>query len=143
MEKSEKPSRKNFKYFHLINSRWMDNDVYGHINNVTYYSYFDTTVNKYLIDKVGLKIKESPIVGYVVSSNCSFLSGISYPDEIEVGMKVIKIGYSSVKYGLGIFRKGEEKVSAFGEFVHVFVNRNSKKPVEVPKETKKALEDIL
>jgi acyl-CoA thioester hydrolase len=71
------------------------------------------------------------------------LSGISYPDEIEVGMKVIKIGYSSVKYGLGIFRKGEEKVSAFGEFVHVFVNRNSKKPVEIPKETKKALEDIL
>lgn len=143
MIESEPVNRNNYKYFNPINTRWMDNDIYGHVNNVIYYSYFDSTVNKYLIDHAGLRIQDSSIIGYVVNSNCNYLSGISYPDEIEVGMRVNKIGNSSVTYGLGIFKKGKKKVCAYGEFIHVFVNRKDSKSVSIPLNIRKALEQLL
>jgi acyl-CoA thioester hydrolase len=121
----------------------MDNDIYGHVNNVTYYSYFDTVVNRYLIEHGKLNIHNAPIVGYVVNSSCTYLSGIAYPDEIEAGLRVNKLGNSSVTYGVGIFKKGENNVCAYGEFVHVFVNRSENKSVPIPAVVRAALEKLL
>ena len=98
--------RKDYKCFYPISTRWMDNDVYGHLNNITYYWYFDSTVNKYLIENSELDIFSSKIVGYVVNSSCNYLSSLSFPDEIETGLRVNRIGYSSVTYGIGVFKKG-------------------------------------
>ena len=125
-------NRENYKYFHTITTRWMDNDVYGHINNVNYYSFFDTAVNQHMINKAGFKIDDSPIIAYVVNSNCNYLASIAYPDIIEVGIRVNKLGNSSVTYGIAIFKKGEEKASAWGTFVHVFVKRAEKKSTPIP-----------
>ncbi|MFQ3340806.1 MAG: acyl-CoA thioester hydrolase [Flavobacteriaceae bacterium] len=135
--------RNNYKHFYPITTRWMDNDVFGHINNASYYSYFDTAVNKYLIEFGGLDIKKASVVGYVVQSNCNYLSGIAYPDQIEVGLRVIKIGNSSVTYGIGIFKNGEDKVCAYGEFIHVFVNRSKNVSQKIPKDIRVALEKLL
>jgi len=142
MSKEKEIKRKDYKIFYPISTRWMDNDIYGHINNVTYYSYFDTAANKYLIENTDLDIHNSPIVGYVVHSSCNYVSGLSFPDEIEIGLRVEKIGNSSVTYAIGIFKKGAEKVSAFGVFIHVFVNRKENKPVSIPKSILIALEKI-
>ena len=142
MNKEKEIKRKDYKVFYPISTRWMDNDIYGHINNVTYYSYFDTAANKYLIENADLDIHNSAIVGYVVYSNCNYVTGLSFPDEIEIGLRVDKIGTSSVTYAIGVFKKGKEKVSAYGEFIHVFVNRKEKKSVSIPKTIQKALEKI-
>jgi acyl-CoA thioester hydrolase len=140
----EKPIyRSDYKCFYPITTRWMDNDIYGHVNNVTYYSYFDTAVNTYLIEQAGLNIKDASIVGYVVNSSCNYLSSLAFPDEIEAGLRVNKIGNSSVTYGVGIFKKGEDKVCAYGDFVHVFVNRAENKSVPIPEQIRKALEGLL
>ncbi len=135
--------RSDYKQFYTITTRWMDNDVYGHVNNVTYYSYFDTAVNQYLIEHGKLDIKNAPIVGYVVNSNCNYLSGIAYPDELEAGIVVNKLGNSSVTYGVGIFKKGEDKACAYGDFVHVFVNRAENKSVPIPDTIRLALQKLL
>ena len=142
MSREKKIKRKDYKVFYPMSTRWMDNDIYGHINNVTYYSYFDTAVNKYLIENAGLDIHNSPIVGYVVHSNCNYVSGLSFPDVIEIGLRVDKIGNSSVTYAIGVFKKGAEKVSARGEFIHVFVNRKENKSVSIPKSILIALKKI-
>ena len=136
-------NREDYKYFNSITTRWMDNDVYGHVNNVTYYSYFDTTANQYLIEEAGLDIHNAPIIGFVVHSNCNYLSPIAYPDKIEAGLYVKKIGNSAVTYGVGIFKKGENTASAFGEFVHVFVNRADKKSVSIPEKMRIAMEKLV
>jgi len=141
MEKS--PSRQDYKVFYPIATRWMDNDFYGHVNNVVYYSYFDTVVNLFLIEAGGLDIHTAPVVGYVVNSGCSYLSPVGYPDQLEAGLRVDKIGNSSVQYGLTIFKQGAEVASAQGYFVHVFVERALNKSVPVPTGIRKALEKIL
>jgi acyl-CoA thioester hydrolase len=143
MDQKQPIERKDYKYFYPISTRWMDNDVYGHINNVTYYSYFDSAVNNYLIENTDLDIINSKIVGYVVNSSCNYLSSLSFPDEIETGLRVNKIGNSSVTYGIGVFKKGEDKVSAYGEFTHVFVNRSINKSTPIPIKTREALEKLL
>ena len=135
-------ARSDYRLFYPITTRWMDNDIYGHVNNVTYYSYFDSAVNRYLIEKGGLDIQNAPVVGYVVNSSCSYLSGIAYPDEIEAGLRVNKLGNSSVTYGVGIFKKGEDKACAFGDFIHVFVNRAENKSVPIPAGIRSALEKL-
>lgn len=140
MKEIKQDSRGNYKYFHTITTRWMDNDIYGHVNNVTYYSYFDTTINQYLIDCAGLNIQKGPVVGYVVNSKCEYFSGIAYPDQIEVGLRVNEIGNSSVIYGLSVFKKGETKACAIGSFVHVFVNRLKNKSVSIPTKIRESLE---
>jgi len=135
-------NRQDYKYFYPITTRWMDNDVYGHINNVTYYSYFDTSANQYLIEHAGFDIQNAPIVGFVVHSNCNYLKPIAFPDKIEAGLFVKKIGNSAVTYGVGIFKKGKNFVSAYGEFIHVFVDRKESKSVSIPEKIRAALEKI-
>jgi len=136
-------NRSDYKCFYSISTRWTDNDIYGHINNITYYSYFDTAVNQYLIENASLNIQDSPIIGYVVNSNCNYLSGISFPGIIDVGIVVKKLGKTSVTYEIGIFKDGESKVSAYGEFIHVFVYRSEKKSVPIPDNILKSLKLIL
>jgi acyl-CoA thioester hydrolase len=121
----------------------MDNDVYGHVNNVTYYSYFDTTINQYLIEAGGLDIGNSPVVGYVVSSSCQFRKPVAYPDALEAGLRVIKIGNSSVTYEIGVFKKGNLDPVASGQVVHVFVDREQERSVAIPEKIREALVRIL
>lgn len=134
------PGRRDYPVFHTITTRWMDNDIYGHVNNVTYYSYFDTAVNRYLIEAGGLDIHNAPVVGLVVSSGCSYLRPIAFPERIEAGLRVDRLGNSSVQYGIGIFREGEADICAYGQFVHVFVDRRENRSVPIPQSIRHALE---
>lgn len=117
----------------------MDNDVYGHVNNVTYYSYFDTVVNQHLIEEAGLDPQNSPEIGLVVETKCNFLSEITFPETIEAGLRVKKLGNSSVVYEISLFKEGTDTPSAIGHFVHVYVDRNSRKPSKIPDQTRAAL----
>ena len=135
--------RASYRYFTDITTRWMDNDIYGHVNNVVYYSYFDSVANKYLIEEGGLDIKNSQVVGFVVASNCQYTSPIAYPQAIEAGLRVNRLGNSSVEYGIGIFQQGSSVVSAMGTFTHVFVDRSTDKPVAIPASIRSALEAVL
>src|SRR6516225_1053572 len=125
-------SRTSYRSFLVIPTRWMDNDTYGHVNNVTYYSYFDTAVNEHLIRVGGLDIINDPVVGYVVETSCRFKKPLSFPDTIEVGLRVVKLGTSSVTYEIGIFVRGDETPAATGHFVHVWVDRATQRPSPVP-----------
>ena len=135
--------RSNYRYFLPITTRWMDNDLYGHVNNVVYYSYFDTIANHYLIKEGGLDIHHGPVIGYVVSSQCNYKSAIAYPEEIEGGFRVNRLGNSSVEYGIAIFKKGQDKACAYGTFTHVFVDRAPERPTPIPPPLRAALERVL
>jgi len=137
------PSREDYKVFYPISTRWSDNDIYGHVNNVTYYSYFDTAANRYLIEQGGLDISDGRIVGYVVNSGCEYHSPITYPEGIEAGIRVDRMGNSSVQYGIAIFREGVAQAAAHGHFVHVFVERAANKSVPIPVGLRAALERLL
>ena len=139
---SQTPQRTDYRHFQPITTRWHDNDIYGHVNNVTYYSFFDSAVNSYLIERGGLDIHEGSVVGFVVSSACDYFASIAYPELIEVGLRVGKLGNSSVQYELAIFRAGEEEACAAGRFVHVFVDRQSNQPVAIPAQMRQALEHL-
>lgn len=139
---SEQFGRNHYRVFYPITTRWMDNDIYGHVNNVTYYSYFDSAVNRYLIEEGGLDIQNAAVVGYVVNSSCDYRAGIAYPDAIEAGLRVRKLGNSSVTYEVGIFRQGEREACACGSFTHVFVQRAENHPVPIPPRIRAALEII-
>ena len=135
--------RSGYKYFADITTRWMDNDIYGHVNNVVYYSYFDSVANQYLIDQGGLDIHSAEIIGFVVASSCEYKSPVAYPKKLEAGFRVNRLGNSSVEYGIGIFKKGQQAASAHGTFTHVFVDRNTDKPVSIPAQIRAALEAVL
>lgn len=136
-------NRDQYKVFVPINTRWADNDIYGHVNNVTYYSYFDTAANHYLIHEGGLDIEKGPVIGLVVNSGCNYYSAIAYPDKLEIGLRVDRIGNSSVQYGLAVFKEGEDIACADGHFVHVFVDRENHNSVTIPLKLRSALEAIL
>lgn len=142
MSKPEVPSRADYKVFYPISTRWSDNDIYGHVNNVTYYSYFDTAANRYLIEEGGLDISDGSIVGYVVNSGCEYHEPITYPETVEAGLRVERLGNSSVRYGIAIFRQGSDKAAANGHFVHVFVDRAADKSVPIPTQLREALERL-
>ncbi|MFK8048745.1 MAG: acyl-CoA thioesterase [Halioglobus sp.] len=142
MTDSAIPTRSDYKFFYPINTRWSDNDVYGHVNNVIYYSYFDTAANRYLIEEGGLDIGNGKIVGFVVNSGCEYHAPISYPEPIEAGLRVEKLGNSSVRYGIAIFKAGVEQAVAHGHFVHVFVDRQANKSVSIPETLREALARI-
>lgn len=131
-------TRRDFAHFQPLSTRWADNDIYGHVNNVTYYAYFDSTVNTYLIS-AGLDIHQGDTVAFVVSSQCQYLAPVSFPDPLEIGLSVAKLGNSSVTYQLGVFLKGDEKLCAHGQFVHVFVDKKNQKPVPIPVHLRTAL----
>ena len=140
--RDQNPRRADYRYFQPITTRWMDNDLYGHVNNVTYYSYFDTVANHFLIQEGGLDILAAPVIGYVVSSNCEYRKPLTYPQPIEAGLRTDRLGSSSVTYGIAIFAEGDDEVSAFGQFVHVFVERASNNPVPIPDGLRQALARI-
>lgn len=138
-EKKPVGQRADYCYFLPISTRWNDNDIYGHVNNVTYYSYFDSVANHFLIREGGLDIHEGGIIGLVVSSGCAYHAALAYPDRLEGALRVNRLGSSSVEYGLGIFREGEENAAAEGYFTHVFVNRTSRRPTPIPEQLREAL----
>ena len=137
------PVRDDYRHFQPITTRWHDNDAYGHVNNVTYYSFFDTAVNTYLIEQGGLDIHDGEVVGFVVSSACDYFASIAFPECIEVGLRVGKLGNSSVQYELAVFKAGEEEARAAGRFVHVFVDRASNQPVPIPGMLREAMQRLL
>ncbi|WP_173910848.1 thioesterase family protein [Acinetobacter sp. Marseille-Q1618] len=141
--KPEIKTRSAYSFLFPIQTRWADNDIYGHVNNVTYYSYFDTAANALLIEKTGFNIHHSPIIGLVVNSSCNFLQELTYPEIIEVGVAIAKIGNSSLTYDLAIFKQGQNQASAQGSFVHVFVERETKKSTSIPQEMRDALQAYL
>ncbi|WP_016832735.1 acyl-CoA thioesterase [Herbaspirillum lusitanum] len=135
-------TRSAFVHFHEIATRWMDNDVYGHVNNVVYYSYFDTAVNAYLIEQGALNLQQSEVVGLVAETQCRYFSPVAFPDTIHVGVRVAHVGTSSVRYELGIFRNDEQDASAQGHFVHVYVDRASNRPGPLPSAYRSAIEAL-
>ncbi len=135
--------RDSYKSFLAIPTRWMDNDVYGHVNNVTYYSYFDTVVNEHLVRAAGLDIRAAPAIGIVVETACRFHKSLSFPDVVDAGLRVAKLGNSSVTYEIGLFRQGDEEPAATGHFVHVWVDRASRRPIPVPSAVRAALSPLL
>lgn len=120
--------RNAYKHFLPIATRWMDNDVYGHVNNVIYYSYFDTVVNEYLISQGALDIANSAVIGLVVETGCTYFASIAFPEKIDAGLRVAKIGNSSVRYDVALFREGGDIAVAQGHFVHVYVDRGTSRP---------------
>jgi len=136
-------TRDQYRAFFGIDTRWMDNDIYGHVNNVTYYSYFDSAANRYLIEHCGLDIHNGTIIGFVVNSGCQYLAPIAFPDRLEAGVRVDKLGNSSVQYGIAIFRAGENAAVAHGHFVHVFVERATQKSVSIPAQMRAGLQAIV
>ena len=142
-DRAAPPRRADYPHFLPIPTRWMDNDVYGHVNNVVYYSYFDTVVNAYLIAEGGLDIEKSPVIGLVVETLCRYFKPIAFPDTLDVGLRVGKLGNSSVRYEIAIFRQGDAAPAAAGHFVHVYVDRASRRPVPVPEPMRRALARIL
>jgi len=129
LSKPERQRIDSYPHTLLIPTRWADNDVYGHVNNSVYYFYFDTVVNKYLIENGLLEIGKSEVVGLVVETSCSYFAPISFPDNIIAGLRISKLGNSSVRYEIGLFRNDETLASAQGHFVHVYVDEASRRPV--------------
>ena len=136
-------NRQHFKHFLSIPTRWMDNDVYGHVNNVVYYSYFDTVINEYLIRQGGLNIHSGDVIGYAVETNCKFMASFAFPDTIDAGLRVSKLGNSSVRYDIGLFKQGENEPAALGFFVHVFVNRQTQKPTPIPDKLRACMQALV
>ncbi|MGN0937249.1 thioesterase family protein [Acinetobacter sp. YH16056_T] len=141
--KPETKRHQNYRFLFPIQTRWADNDMYGHVNNVTYYSYFDTAANALLIQHAGFDLQKTPIIGLVVDSACSFLQELSYPEIIEVGVAIEKIGNSSLRYDLAIFKQGQNEAAAQGHFVHVFVDRQTRKSTSIPDDMRDALTQFL
>ncbi len=137
------PDRRNaYRHFHDITTRWMDNDAYGHVNNVVYYSYFDTVVNAYLIATGALDVMKSPVIGLVAETHCNFFSALAFPDNVRAGLRVGHLGSSSVRYEIGLFRNDEDIAAAQGHFVHVYVDRATGKPVPLPEKLQAALKPL-
>ena len=136
-------SRHLYKAFRRIDTRWMDNDVYGHVNNVVYYSWFDTAVNAHLIENGALDIHHGSTIGLVIETQCNYFSSLAFPQTIEAGIRVARLGKSSVRYEVGLFAQGEDMCAARGHFVHVYVERETRRPVTVlPKSLKTVLETL-
>jgi acyl-CoA thioester hydrolase len=135
-------SRADFKLFRAIPTRWHDNDVFGHVNNVVYYGWFDTGVNAWLVEQGFLDPATSPVVGLVVETSCTYFESVAFPETVEVGLAVARLGTSSVTYRLGIFREGGQAVAAQGRFTHVYVERATQKPVPIPAPLRAALEAL-
>ncbi|MBT8764929.1 acyl-CoA thioesterase [Metapseudomonas boanensis] len=135
--------RADYAWFQTLGTRWHDNDIYGHVNNVVYYSYFDSAVNTYLIEQGRLDIHEGETIAFVVSSSCDYFNSIAFPEHIEVGLRVARLGNSSVHYELAIFKAGERNACAVGHFVHVFVDRVDQRPIPIPMAQRAALARLL
>ncbi|MGI9510606.1 MAG: acyl-CoA thioesterase, partial [Geminicoccaceae bacterium] len=135
--------RSAYKAFFDLPTRWMDNDIYGHVNNVNYYSYFDTAIAHFLMQEGGLDPWKSEVIGYCVESGCRFRKAMQFPDSVTAGLKVKRLGSSSVTYEIGLFRGNDDMTSADGYFVHVFVDRRTEKPRPLPEAIRSALSQLV
>ena len=142
MSRPEPPTRTAYAAFRPITTRWMDNDVYGHVNNVAYYSFFDTVVNGYLIDDGVLDFERGDTIGLVVEAGCSYFAPVAFPEAVTGGIRVDRIGTSSVRYAVGIFRDDDERAAAAGHFVHVYVDRQTRRPRPLPAALRNVLETL-
>ncbi|HEY8048835.1 MAG TPA: thioesterase family protein [Ramlibacter sp.] len=141
-DKPRPEPRSAYRAFHEISTRWEDNDIYGHVNNVVYYSWFDTAVNAHLIDRGALDIQRGDVIGLVVETHCNYFTPIEFPQQVEAGIRVAHVGRSSVRYEVGVFVKGEQQTAAKGHFVHVYVDRAARRPAQLPPQLKGVLEAL-
>ena len=135
--------RDAYRHFSSISTRWMDNDAYGHINNVVYYSYFDTVVNRYLIEAGVLDVQRGAVIGLVVETHCNYFSPLSFPQTVDTGLRVAKLGGSSVRYEIGLFGGFEPMTAACGHFIHVYVDRETRRPAPLPAPLIRTLQRLL
>jgi acyl-CoA thioester hydrolase len=142
-ERPQPQPRDAYRHFTTLSTRWMDNDVYGHLNNVVYYSLFDTAVNGYLVEAGALDIQRSEVVGLVVETHCNYFAPVEFPTAIDAGLRVEHIGSSSVRYRIGLFAAGQPHTAAHGHFVHVYVDRAVRRPVALPAALRQALQGLL
>lgn len=140
--KPQPEQRSAYKAFRSITTRWMDNDAYGHVNNVIYYSWFDTAVNAHLIEQGVLDIHSGQTIGLVIETQCNYFASLAFPQDVEAGIRVAHMGNSSVRYEVGLFAKGEPLTAAKGHFVHVYVDKHSRRPVPLPGPLKTVLETL-
>ncbi|WP_026375970.1 acyl-CoA thioesterase [Aestuariibacter salexigens] len=143
MSKPVPLSRNEFSVFFPVQTRWADNDIYGHVNNVTYYAYFDSVINRYLIAEGGLDIHHGNVVGFIVESKCNFFAPIAFPDELFAGVRVKHLGNSAVTYEVGLFKAEQQESCAVGNMTHVFVERQSSRPVKIDGLLRNALSALL
>ena len=136
-------TRERFAHLTSLDTRWMDNDAYGHVNNVVYYSYFDTAVNRWLIERGLLDVLTSAAIGLVVETQCRYLKPLSFPDRVTAGIRVAKLGRSSVRYEIALFRNDDIAAAAVGHFVHVYVDRISRASISIPDAVRRALETLV
>jgi len=142
-ERAEPRGRDAYRHFTRLTTRWMDNDVYGHLNNVVYYSLFDSAVNGYLIEAGALDIHHGEVIGLVVETHCNYFAPIEFPQRIDAGLRVAHIGRSSVRYEIGLFAEGEPLSAAHGHFIHVYVARATRRPSALPAALNQALQGLL
>ncbi|MET0349511.1 MAG: thioesterase family protein [Rhizobacter sp.] len=135
--------RDAYRHFTSLTTRWMDNDAYGHLNNVVYYSLFDTAVNRYLIEAGALDIQRSPVIGLVVETHCNYFASIEFPQSVDAGLRVAHRGSSSVRYEIGLFAAGQPLTAARGHFIHVYVDRETRRPAPLPPELARALDALV
>jgi len=133
----------SYAHWEIVPTRWKDNDVYGHVNNVVHYSLMDTVINKWLIERGGLDIHEGGVIGLCVESHCNYHASVSYPEKVSVGLRVGHLGRSSVRYEIGLHREDGSELVAEGHFVHVFVDRETRRPVEIPGKLREALRTLM
>ncbi len=138
----DRPTLAAYPFITSITTRWMDNDIYGHINNVAYYSFFDTAANQFLIERGGLDIATGSIIGLVVESKCQYHAPLAYPQQLRAGVRVDKLGNRAVTYGIAIAADDDDRAAAHGHFVHVFVDRATRTPVPIPASLRSALESL-
>ncbi|MFZ4479211.1 MAG: acyl-CoA thioesterase [Rhodoferax sp.] len=142
-DKPQPEPRTAYRQFRRIGTRWMDNDAYGHVNNVVYYSWFDTAVNAYLIEQGVLDVEHGEVIGLVIETQCNYFSPLAFPQTVDAGIRVARLGSSSVRYEVGLFAQGEPLSAARGHFVHVYVDRQTRRPTPLPSKLKTVLETLL
>ena len=141
-EEWRRDGRDRYGHYLKIPTRWMDNDLYVHVNNVNYYSFFDTVIGRYLIEAAGFDIARDPVVGFAVESSCSYFKPLTFPEVIDAGLRVAHLGRTSARYEIGLFREDDDEPAAAGYFVHVFVDRATDEPSEIPPNIREALQAI-
>ena len=142
MSRQPPPGRAEFKVWRKVTTRWADNDAYGHVNNTVYYEWFDSAVNAWMIEQGMLEIASGDPIALVVETRCTYAAPLTFPETVEIGLAVAQLGRSSIRYRIGVFADGADTAAAEGEFVHVVVDRSTRRPVQIPRDWREKLEAI-
>ena len=142
MSRQPPPGRAEFKVWRKVTTRWADNDAYGHVNNTVYYEWFDSAVNAWMIEQGMLEIASGDPIALVVETRCTYAAPLTFPETVEIGLAVAQLGRSSIRYRIGVFAEGGDAAAAEGEFVHVVVDRSTRRPVQIPRDWREKLEAI-